>query len=216
MQGHNGSSVLATILSATHYLSSFPWIDPTKLGLQGHSFGGWETNFLITHTTIFAAACEAAGVTDQVSAYNQLGGDGGSRHDLYELSAQGSPYGFGITPWTRPDLYNENSPIFSVGKVTTPLLMMHGTDDGAVPFAQAIEMFLAMRRAGKKVWLLQYDNAKHSVLGDDAEDYTIRMKQFFDHYLKDAPPPIWMTRGVPFANRLIDSGLELDKSGNQP
>lgn len=191
--GHNGEGVLNSILSSVEYLSSFSWVDTSKFGLQGHSFGGWETNFLITHSRIFAAACEAAGVSDQVSGYNQLSFQSGkARQEFYELQSQGSPYGLGVTPWTCPDLYIANSPVFYITNVTTPLLMMHGNLDNAVPFAQAIEMFLSMKRAGKKVWLLQYKNADHILSGNDARDYTVRMKQFFDFYLKDASMPDWM------------------------
>jgi dipeptidyl aminopeptidase/acylaminoacyl peptidase len=195
--GHNGDATVNTVLSAARYLVKMSWIDSTKLGLQGHSFGGWETNHLITHTTVFAAACEAAGVSDQVSAYNQLDGFGSARQIFYEQYSQGSPYGKGVTPWTHPELYIANSPVFFAGNVTTPLLIMHGVEDKAVPFAQAIEMYLALKRAGKKVWLLEYEKAGH-VLHNDAKamDFTIRMKQFFDYYLKGSKPPSWMTTGV--------------------
>jgi dienelactone hydrolase len=214
--GHDGQAVVHTVTSAAKYLVSFPWVDSTKLGLQGHSFGGWETNVLITHSHMFEAACEAAGVVNEVSSFGQLYGGGGTSHRYYEISGNASPYGKGVTPWTHPNQYIENSPIFSIDNVTTPLLMMQGTDDGNVPPAQSIELFLAMRRAGKKVWFLQYANATHNLFGEDAKDYTIRMKQFFDHYLKGAPPPKWMTQGVPYSQRLIDSGLELDSSGALP
>jgi dipeptidyl aminopeptidase/acylaminoacyl peptidase len=189
--GHNGQGVLNAVISAARSLKSFSYVDSTRLGLQGHSFAGWETNFLITHSNLFAAACEASGVSDQVSAYGQLN-MGYDRQDFYEKYSQGSPYGQGVTPWTNPNLYIENSPVFYVDKVTTPLLMMHGDEDGAVPYAQAIEMFLALRRAGKTVWLLQYEKAGHILSGKNAGDFTIRMKQFFDYYLKNTSPPAWM------------------------
>ncbi len=204
-QGHNGKSVLKAVESAARYLSKFAFVDSTKMGLQGHSFGGWETNFLVTHSTLFAAACEASGVSDQVSAYDELNLNGGeNRQRFYETFQQGSAYGLGVTPWTRPDLYIENSPVFNVAKCSTPMLMMHGDKDNLVPYSQGLEMYLALRRAGKKAWLLQYKNAGHILNGDDAKDYTIRMKQFFDHYLKGAPPPKWMSIG--------GTSLELDSS----
>jgi dienelactone hydrolase len=215
--GQNGKGVVNSVVSAAQYLSKFPWVDSTKMGLMGHSFGGWETNYLITHSNLFAAACEAAGVSDQVSAYGQLGFEsGGVRQGFYEVGSQGSPFGVGVTPWTRSDLYIQNSPIFNIGNVTTPLLMMHCKRDPAVPFEQAIELFTGLKRAGKKVWLLQYDNGDHFVSGEDAKDYTTRMRQFFDHYLKGLPAPIWMARGVPADKKGIETGLELDTSYQKP
>lgn len=102
-------------------------------------------------------------------------------------------------------------------KVTTPLLIMHNTNDGRVPFEQGIEMFIALRRLGKKVWLLEYENGDHVLRHEkDAIDYTIRMTQFFDHYLKDAPPPEWMTKGIPARLKGIETGLELDTTGAKP
>jgi dipeptidyl aminopeptidase/acylaminoacyl peptidase len=208
-QGHNGEGVINSVVSAAKYLSKLPYVDSTKLGIQGHSFGGWETNFLVTHSTnLFTAACEASGVSNQISAYDQLN-SGGSRQGFYETESQGSPYGFGVTPWTHPGLYSENSPVLFADKVTTPLLMMHGDKDDAVPYAQATEMFLALKRAGKRVWLLEYPNAGHFVEGADSKDYTIRMKQFFDHYLKGASPPKWMTEARAISQTLKDP-YELD------
>lgn len=195
-QGNNGISVVNSIVSAAAHMSRFSWADSTKFGLQGHSFGGWATNYIITHSHLFAAACEASGTCDLISAYNQLSIDSElDRQKLYEVNAQGSPYGVGVTPWTDDDIYIKNSPIFNLQYVKTPLLIMHGDKDGAVPFEQAIEMFLGMKRAGKKVWLLQYNNGDHSLFDEQAKDYTIRMQQFFDYYLKDGPVPKWMLVG---------------------
>lgn len=209
-QGHNGQSVVNSVVSSAKYLGKLPYVDSLKMGLQGHSFGGWETNYIITHSNLFAAACEASGVSDQVSGYGELLGFTSSRQRLYEVDSQGSPYGVGVTPWTNPELYIENSPIFFINGINTPLLMMHGDKDPSVPFEQAIEMFLALKRAGKKAWLLQYNNASHHLTGENAKDYSIRMQQFFDHYLKDAPAPKWMVNGIPANMKGIDYGLELE------
>jgi dipeptidyl aminopeptidase/acylaminoacyl peptidase len=215
--GHNGEGSYNAIESAAQYLSKFSFIDSLKIGLQGHSYGGWQTNYMITHSKRFAAACEASGVSDQVSSYGQLEYlKGGARQNFYETKSQGSPYGIGITPWTESALYINNSPIFRIGEIVTPLLMMHNKEDGAVPFEQAVELFVGMRRANKRVWLLQYDGYGHQVDGEVAEDYHIRMMQFFDYYLKKALPPIWMTKGIPAIYKGIVNGYEFDSTGVNP
>lgn len=213
-QGHNGQSVVEALESAAKYLSRYSWVDPTRMGITGHSFGGWETNYLVTHTHCFAAACAAAGPADLVSVYGE--GDRYFWQNYLELSSAGSPYGVGVTPWTRPDLYIENSPVFSLDSVTTPLLIMQGDKDVATPYEQAREMFMGLKRADKKVWLLQYVKGDHVLYDKDAMDFTIRVKQFFDYYLKGQLPPVWMTKGVPARIRGVDSGLGLDRSGAIP
>jgi dipeptidyl aminopeptidase/acylaminoacyl peptidase len=216
--GHNGDGTLNAVVSAARFLEQFPWVDSTRFGLQGHSFGGWETNYLITHSTLFKAACEVAGVSDQISGYDELQfGRGAYRQDIYEVVGQGSPYGLGITPWTASQEYIENSPVMYVDRVTTPLLIMQGDADRAVPFGQSVELFMALRRAAKKVWFLQYEKEGHILSREaDARDFTVRIKQFFDYYLMNALPPKWMTKGVPLYKKGEASGLELDLSGAVP
>jgi dipeptidyl aminopeptidase/acylaminoacyl peptidase len=101
-------------------------------------------------------------------------------------------------------------------KITTPLLILHCMNDTAVPWGQAVELFVALRRLNKKVWMLQYDNGGHAVSGQDAIDFTTRITQFFEHYLKGAPAPIWMTKGIPAIQKGIITGYELDTTNNQP
>jgi hypothetical protein len=92
---------------------------------------------------------------------------------------------------------------------------MHGSKDSRVPFTQAIEFFTALRRLGKKAWLLEY-NANHALSGDLAIDFTLRMKQFFDYYLKGMAAPKWMVEGIPAARKGIDDGLQLEPAGVEP
>ena len=187
-----GEYAYNSVISAALYLSKRPWIDKKRMAIQGHSFGGSETIYLLTHSHLFAAAAEAAGVSDILSSYlsltGPLGKPGGSRQNGTE-NGQGR---MGTNFWLIPDLYMRNLSILRANFVTTPLLMMHNRNDVAVPWGQGIELFLALRRLGKKVWMLQYNNAGHSVFGNDALDYTIRLNQFFDYYLKSMPPPKWM------------------------
>ena len=205
-KGQPGQSAYNTIVSAALYLARKPWVDARKMGLQGHSFGGYETNYIITHSKLFAAACSASGISDLMGLYGST-----LRGGYYVYWAERSQGRMGASPWQIPDLYISNSPIFKADQVSTPLLMMSNAGDNNVPFAQGAEFFTALRRLGKKVWMLQYDEGSHSVeRGEGAEDYSIRMFQFFNHYLKGMPAPKWMTRGIPARLKGIDDGLELD------
>jgi dipeptidyl aminopeptidase/acylaminoacyl peptidase len=182
-----------------------PWVDAKRMGIQGHSFGGYETNFLVTHSHIFAAACTASGGSDFVSYYGDLFGNGAVQEVQFELGQ----YRIGATLWQHPDLFIKNSPIFYADRVTTPLLIMHGALDDAVRFGQAVEFFCALRRLGKKAWMLEYGKDGHILFGKSAADFTIRMQQFFDHFLKGAEEPKWMSEGIPARLKGIESGLEL-------
>ncbi|WP_217602355.1 prolyl oligopeptidase family serine peptidase [Chitinophaga sp. GbtcB8] len=207
--GKFGQSAYNTLVSAAQMLSRLPYVDAKHMGLNGHSAAGYSTNYLVTHTDIFAAALEGAGVSDIISSALQLGGDGRSR-------LAGSEYLHGGSLWEKRNDYLENSPILNADKVTTPLLIFHNKGDGAVPWEQAVELFVALRRLQKPVWMMQYNNNSHGVSGKDAIDFTIRVTQFFDHYLKGAPPPIWMTEGIPARLKGIKTGYELDTSGKVP
>ncbi|HWK08124.1 MAG TPA: prolyl oligopeptidase family serine peptidase [Puia sp.] len=210
--GETGESVVNAVVSAADYLSKMPWVDGKKMGINGHSFGGYETNYLVTHTHLFAAACSASGVSDLISSYGSLWPDGSSQQEYSELRR----LRMGTTLWQRPDLYIKNSPIFLASNVTTPLLMMNNKGDGAVQFAQGVEFFTALRRLRKKVWMLQYDGEGHEVFDRSANDYSIRLAQFFDHYLRGSAAPKWMTEGVRASRKGIDTGLQLDTSGRIP
>jgi dipeptidyl aminopeptidase/acylaminoacyl peptidase len=209
--GHTGQSVINSVVSAAQYLSAFPWVDAARMGLEGHSFGGYETNYLVTHSNLFAAAQESAGPADFVSGYGELA-FGGMSSAVWHETGQGR---LGTTPWQRPDIYLENSPVFRLDKVTTPLLMLHNKEDGAVSFSQGVEMFTGLRRLQKPVWLLQYDDEDHILNTTDCRlDFSIRQEQFFDHYLKGAPMPVWMAQGVPAKEKGLISGLQF-KNNNQ-
>ena len=122
--------------------------------------------------------------------------------------------GQGATPWDQPATYVENPPVLHAGSITTPLLILQNSDDR---FNQGFEMFAALVRQDKPAWLLSYEGGGHGLPdGPIGEDFLIRMNQFFDYYLKDAPPPKWMTQGIPARMKGIDTGLELDTSGTVP
>ncbi|WP_142686584.1 alpha/beta hydrolase family protein [Chitinophaga polysaccharea] len=179
-----------SVVSATHFLSKLSFIDVNRIGIQGFSFGGIQTNYLVANTNLFAAACSGSGLSDFISAYGAVSNDGSSLQANFETGGQNR---MGGAPWDFVDMYVKNSAIFKANKITTPLLMMHTTNDGVCPFSQALEFFTALRRLGKKVWLLEYTDGRHSIRGKSAIDFDIRMRQFFDYYLKGFPIPNWMT-----------------------
>ncbi len=208
--GEPGASALNSVVSAAKYLEKFPWLDASKMGLQGHSWGGYETNYIISHTNMFAAAASAAGPSDFVSGYGSLLGSGESAQFFYEIHQMR----IGATLGDRPDLYISNSPVFNVNSVTAPLLIMHNKRDVPVPWSQGVEFFTGLRRLNKEVWMLQYDDQGHILYGKAAMDYTIRLTQFFDHYLKGFPAPMWMTKGRPAKLKGVDDRFELDIEGS--
>lgn len=188
-----GYSALRSIVSAANLLSKLSYVDSSRMGLQGHSFGGYETNFIITQSNLFRAAMSAAGVSDYISSYGSLWGNGASRQGAFELGQ----HRMGGTLWEMPEMYIKNSPVFYANRIETPLFMMMNKNDNSVSFSQGIEFFTALRRLGKKVWMIQYDDEGHILLNDIvARDFTTRVMQFFDTYLKNYPEPNWMKYGI--------------------
>lgn len=201
------------VVSAAKYLSELSFIDKNKMGMGGCSFGGVQTNYLITHTNLFAAAYSASSLSDFVSAYGQLSINGNSLQSIFDAGGQ---VRMGKPLWLIPEMYIKNSAVFNADKVTTPLLLMHTTNDAICPFSQAVEFFTALRRLGKKVWLLEYTDGNHGILGKSAEDFGVRLEQFFDHYLKDKAPPLWMTHGISESYGNGATGFELDTVNKTP
>lgn len=170
--------------------------DPNKLGLHGHSWSGYQTAFMITQTDIFDAAIAGAPVSNMTSAYGGIRwGTGLARQFQYEQTQSR----IGGSLWENLDLYIENSPIFYADRIETPLLQMFGDADTAVPWYQGIELYLAMRRLGKDSVFLQYrDEPHHLTKYANRLDYAIKMKEYFDHYLKGMDAPQWIEEGVPY------------------
>ncbi|HLG41592.1 MAG TPA: prolyl oligopeptidase family serine peptidase, partial [Chitinophagaceae bacterium] len=204
-KGKTGKSALNSVVAAAKLLSSLPFVDKEKIGIQGHSFGGFETNYIISHTNIFRAACSAAGLSNMVSFYgSQWGSFMETQYYVESLQMH-----LGTTLWQNQKVYLENSPVLNADRVTTPVLFMANKKDDYC-FYQQVEFFNGLRRLNKSSWLLQYDNGAHSVYGDDAFDFTKRMEQFFDHYLEGKLPPKWMTRGIEAKLKYSETGFELD------
>jgi dienelactone hydrolase len=211
--GRPGEGAYKAIISSAKYLAGFPWIDTQKMGLMGASFGGYQVNYIIANTGMFAAAVESAGPTDFVSGYNSLiKGDGSSFQNRYEQEQNR----MGGTLWEKPELYVRNSPIFFADKISTPLLMMHNKNDKQVPWEQGIELFLALRRLRKTVWMLEYDGEGHAIYNEkNRMDFSVRVAQFFDHYLKGGNRPGWMIKGVNASLKGIYTGLELHQEEDE-
>lgn len=207
--GYPGKSAYNAIVSGTLNLIEKGFVDKGKMGLQGQSWGGYQTAYVITQTDLFAAAMAGAPVSNMTSAYGGIRwGSGLSRMFQYEHGQSR----IGGTLWEKPMQYLENSPIFQADKVNTPLLMMHNDNDGAVPWYQGIEYFVALRRLNKPVWLLNYNGEAHNLkLRKNRKDLTIRMMQFFDYYLKFKDAPQWMEKGMPAIEKGIEQGYEIQK-----
>ena len=206
--GHPAKSAYNCIMSATdQLLKQFP-IDSTRMGLQGQSWGGYQTAQLVTMTKRYAAAMAGAPVGNMISAYGGIRwGSGLNRQFQYE-STQSR---IGKTIWDAQALYIENSPLFHLPNVTTPLLIMANDRDGAVPWYQGLELYNGMRRLGKPCWMLNYNDDDHNLTKLPYKiDLSIRMRQFFDHYLQGKPAPLWLKEGIPAIDKGQKFGYETE------
>lgn len=193
--GYPGQSCYNAVVSGTHaLLERYSFIDKGRLGLDGQSWGGYQIAYLVTQTDLYKCAFSGAPVSDMISAYGGIRwGTGMSREFQYEKTQSR----IGGTLWEKPMQYVENSPVYWVPKIHTPLLIMHNDADGAVPWYQGIEFIMALRRLNKPAWMLSYNDEDHNLVRRaDRKDLSIRKMQFFDHYLKDAPMPYWMKNGI--------------------
>lgn len=205
--GHPGRSAYDAVVSGVTSLLDREYIDKDKLAIQGQSWGGYQVAYIVTQTDLFAAAMAGAPVSNMTSAYGGIRwGSGLSRMFQYERTQSR----IGATLWENRDLYIENSPIFFADQIETPLLMMHNDNDGAVPWYQGIELFVALRRLNKPSWMLTYNGEAHNLrLWQNRKDLSIRMMQFFDYYLRFKPAPAWMKEGVPAMEKGIKKRYEL-------
>ena len=191
-----GYSATKNLVPGVQKLVEMGVADADAIGLHGHSWSGYLTAHVVTQTDIFAAAVAGAPVSNMTSAYGGIRWETGlARQFQYEQTQSR----LGVSLWENPNPYIENSPLFFADRINTPLLIQHGDADGAVPWYQSIELYLAMRRLGKESVFLQYYDEPHH-LGKLANrlDYAIKMKEYMDHYLKGTPAPAWITDGVPY------------------
>jgi len=206
--GQPGQDAIDCIVPGVEMLCKNSWVDKDNIAIQGQSWGGYQVAYMITKPETFKwkAAGSGAPVSNMTSAYGGIRwGSGMVRQFQYEQTQSR----LGTTMWDEGGLevYIKNSPLFFVDKVETPVLIMHNDRDDAVPWWQGIEYFTALRRLGKPAWLLQYNDEVHNLAQRvNAKDLSIRLAQFFDHYLKGAPMPVWMKTGVPATHKGIDLG----------
>lgn len=207
--GYPGESAFNAIMSGVNHLLAQGFVDRTRIGIQGHSWGGYQIAYLLTRTNLFRCAESGAPVVNMFSAYGGIRWQSGmSRMFQYEKDQSR----IGGTIWEYPLRFIENSPIFSLDKISTPVLILHNDNDGAVPWYQGIEFFTAMRRLNKPAWLLNYNGEPHwPVKWPNRVDFQKRMSQFFDHYLLGKPAPKWMTMGIPALEKGLTNGFELSK-----
>ncbi len=208
--GYPGESAYSAIVTGTLAMADrYSFIDKNKLGLQGQSWGGYQIAYLVTRTNLFACAMAGAPVSNMTSAYGGIRwGSGMSRMFQYEHTQSR----IGGTLWNSTLQYIENSPIFFAPKIETPLLMMHNDHDGAVPWYQGIELFVAMRRLQKPCWMLSYNDEDHNLKKrPNRIDLSIRTMQFFDFYLKGKAAPVWMVDGIPAVKKGKTDAYELTK-----
>ncbi|HEY3380849.1 MAG TPA: prolyl oligopeptidase family serine peptidase [Vicinamibacterales bacterium] len=189
-----GRSAVWCVVPAVKAAVATGVVDATKVGLQGHSWGGYQTAFLVTQTNTFAAAIAGAPLTDMVSMYSLIYKNSGNTNQAIFESSQGRFLG---GYWDNWDAYYRNSPVFFARNVRTPLVILHNDKDGAVDFTQGVEYFNTLRRIGKPVWMLEYLGENHGLRKPaNMQDYTVRMREFFDHYLKGVTAPAWLKQGV--------------------
>lgn len=197
--GQPGEDALKSVLPAIQAVVDRGFVDEANVGIQGHSWGGYQIAWMLTRTGRFKAAEAGAPVGNMTSAYSGIRwGSGMPRQFQYEQTQSR----VGPSLYDAPHKYIANSPIFEIKRTTTPLLILHNDNDDAVPWYQGIELFLAMRRNGKEAYLFNYNGEYHGLRKrHNQKDYTVRMQQFFDHFLKAGPRPEWMEKGVPYIER---------------
>ena len=146
-------------------------IDAKKIGIRGHSYGGYMTMWSETQTDRFAAAVAGAGLSDWLSYYG-----------LNDIDEWMIPF-FGASVYDDPAVYQKSDPIHFVKRVKTPTLILVGDSDGEVPLPQSIEWYHALQSRNVPAQLVVYPNEGHVFSKPaDARDYTIRMLRWFDHW----------------------------------
>lgn len=197
--GYPGPSAMKCVIPAINTVVAQGYIDPKRIGIQGHSWGGYQITYMITQTNIFRAVEAGASVVNMTSAYGGIRwGTGMVREFQYEKTQSR----IGASPWDAPLQFIENSPLFWIERINTPYLTIHNDADDAVPWYQGIEFNTAMRRLGKEAYMFTFNGEAHGLRSRDNMKYwTVHMDEFFDHYLLGKARPEWMDKGVSFLQK---------------
>ncbi len=197
--GRPGDCAVDCVTSAVQKVIDLGYADPDHIALQGHSWGGYQSSFILTQTDMFCCVVTGAPVTNLISFYNELYKSSGN---VQQGITERGQVRMGTTPWDNFELFQSQSPLHNVRNITTPFVILHGTDDGSVDWHQGLEYYNAAKRNGKEVILLSYPGEGHHLGRKPNQiDFQIRMKQFFDHYCKGTEAPEWMTDGVPYLDK---------------
>jgi dipeptidyl aminopeptidase/acylaminoacyl peptidase len=212
--GYPGPSAMKCVIPAVNTVVAQGYIDPKRIGIQGHSWGGYQITYMITQTNLFAAVQAGASVSNMISAYGGIRwGSGMVREFQYEKTQSR----IGAPPWDKTLEFIENSPIFWVERINTPYLSIHNDADDAVPWQQGIEFNMAMRRLGKEAYMFTYNGEPHGLRNrDNMKHWTVHMDEFFDHYLLGKPRPAWMDKGVSFLEKGTRDVLPMFKKAVVP
>lgn len=209
--GNPGQSALKCVLPAIDSIIARGFVDEKNVGIEGHSWGGYQIAYMITQTHRFKAVEAGAPVVDMFSAYDGIRwGSGQPRQGQYEHGQSR----IGGSPWQTPLKFMENSTIFMVDRITTPVLILANDADTAVPWYQGIEFYLALRRLNKEAYMFSYNGEPHGLVRrPDQKDFSLRMQQYFDYFLKGAPKPEWMEKGILYLDKDAEKTRFKEKTG---
>jgi dipeptidyl aminopeptidase/acylaminoacyl peptidase len=205
-----GMSAVESIVPAVEKVLETGMVDAERIGLTGHSWGAYQTAFVVTQTDIFSAAVAGAPLTNMISMYNSVYWNSGSPDaTIFEVSQGRFPDPY----WDDWDHFVQNSPVFNAQDINTPLLVAFGDEDGAVDFNQGVEMYNTMRRLQKPFVMLVYEGENHSNRKRENQiDYANRSHEWFNHFLKGAEPAAWITDGIPFLEKELEKKKQEDSA----
>jgi dipeptidyl aminopeptidase/acylaminoacyl peptidase len=194
-----GVSALDCVTSGVKKVLESGMIDPKKVGLVGHSWGGYETTFILTHSDLFAAGVAGGPLTNLASSYGEIyWNSGGPETNHVEVGQERME----VPLYEDPQAFIRNSAVYFANKLKAPLLLSVGDHDGASDWHQDIELYNSARRAGKNCVMLVYVGENHSVAQKANQlDYHRRINEWFDHYVKGEASQEWIDKGVPVQAR---------------
>jgi dipeptidyl aminopeptidase/acylaminoacyl peptidase len=189
-----GVSAVDAVVPAVQRIVNLGMVDPDRVGLVGHSWGGYQATYIPTRTDIFAASVAGAPLTNFLSMMGAVHWRPGLPETGHWETGQAR---MDVPYWEDFEAHVRNSPAAHIEDLSTPMLMMFGDEDGTVDFRQGVEFYNYARRAGKEFVLLVYPGADHGLRREENQiDYHRRILEWFGHYLQDEPAPEWMSDGL--------------------